>query len=77
MPQSNSSADIPVNRKQKLTEDELLVLNSNLEEWKAAAGKARKDIFKRVIKEAKRQAPKMDAAALKKRKSVSHQSSNF
>jgi hypothetical protein len=71
MPHSNASVDIPVNMKQKLTEDELLVLNSHLEDWKAAAGKEKKELQRSIIKEAKKHAPKMDARALKNRKSVS------
>ena len=71
MPHSNSSVNISVKMKQKLTEEELLVLNSHLEEWKGAAGKDRKDLLTKIIKEAKRHAPKMDARVLKKRKSVS------
>ncbi|KAG2150342.1 uncharacterized protein EDB93DRAFT_1249912 [Suillus bovinus] len=61
---------IPKKTKQKLTEEELLVLQSHLEEWKEATGKDRKMILRAVIKEAKMQAPKMDAWLLKKRKSM-------
>jgi hypothetical protein len=72
MPRSNSSVDSPKKTKEKLTEEELLVLQSHLGEWKeAAAGKDRKVILKAVIKEAKVHAPKMDAQLLKKRKMVS------
>ena len=77
MPHSDASVEIPVNMKQKLTEDELRVLNSHLEDWKAAAGQERKDLLKSILKEAKKHAPKMDAAALKNRKSVSAPSSDF
>ncbi|KAG1887947.1 uncharacterized protein F5891DRAFT_987955 [Suillus fuscotomentosus] len=71
MARSNSSVHSPQKTKQKLTEEELLVLQSHLEEWKEATGKDRKTILKAVIKEAKMQAPKMDARLLKKRKSFS------
>lgn len=77
MARSNSSVHSPQKTKQKLTEEELLVLQSHLEEWKEATGKDRKTILRAVIKEAKMQAPKMDAWLLKKRKSVSSPSSNF
>ncbi|KAG1849571.1 hypothetical protein C8R48DRAFT_778501 [Suillus tomentosus] len=70
MARSNSSVHSPQKTKQKLTEEELLVLQSHLEEWKEATGKDRKTILKAVIKEAKMQAPKMDARLLKKRKSM-------
>ncbi|KAG2052962.1 hypothetical protein BDR06DRAFT_972645 [Suillus hirtellus] len=55
--------------KQKLTEEELLVLQFHLEEWKEATSKDRKRILRVVIKKAKMQAPKMDTRLLKKRKS--------
>lgn len=71
MSQTDSSADIPPKTQDKLSEEELLVLNSHLEKWKEASGKERKNILKEVIKEAKAHAPKMDARLLKKRKSVS------
>ncbi|KAG2111302.1 uncharacterized protein F5147DRAFT_772022 [Suillus discolor] len=71
MPQSNSSVDSPKKTKQKkLTEEEVLVLKSHLEEWKEAAAKDRKKILKAVIKEAKVHAPAMDDRLLKKRKLV-------
>ncbi|KAG2100191.1 uncharacterized protein F5147DRAFT_655632 [Suillus discolor] len=70
MAQSNSSVHSPEKTKQKLTEEELVVLQSHLEEWKEATGKDRKTILRAVIKEAKMQAPKMDARLLKKRKSM-------
>ncbi|KAG2087464.1 uncharacterized protein F5147DRAFT_781336 [Suillus discolor] len=70
MARSNSSVHSPQKTKQKLTEEELLVLQSHLEEWKEATGKDRKMILKVVIKEAKMQAPKMDDRLLKKRKSM-------
>ncbi|KAG1794696.1 hypothetical protein EV424DRAFT_1353802 [Suillus variegatus] len=70
MARSNSSVHSPQKTKQKLTEEELLVLQSHLEEWKEATGKDRKTILRAVIKEAKMQAPKMDAWLLKKRKSM-------
>ncbi|KAG2148164.1 uncharacterized protein EDB93DRAFT_1250225 [Suillus bovinus] len=76
MARSNSSVHSPEKIKQKLTEEELLVLQSHLEEWKEATGKDRKTTLRAVIKEAKMQAPKMDAQLLKKRKSVSSRSSN-
>ncbi|KAG2057443.1 hypothetical protein BDR06DRAFT_1005078 [Suillus hirtellus] len=69
MARSNSSVHSPQKTKQKLTEEELLVLQSHLEEWKEATGKDRKMILRAVIKEAKMQAPKMDTQLLKKRKS--------
>ncbi|KAG1882457.1 hypothetical protein F4604DRAFT_1678444 [Suillus subluteus] len=64
------SVHSPQKTQQKLTEDELLVLQSHLEEWKEATGKDRKAILSAVIKEAKMQAPKMDARLLKRRKSM-------
>ncbi|KAG1726915.1 hypothetical protein EDB19DRAFT_1833263 [Suillus lakei] len=71
MPQSNSSVDSPKKTKQKkLTEEEVLVLKSHLEEWKEGAAKDRKNILKAVIKEAKVHAPAMDDWLLKKRKLV-------
>ncbi|KAG2113782.1 uncharacterized protein F5147DRAFT_770424 [Suillus discolor] len=70
MARSNSSVHSPQKTKQKLTEEELLVLQSHLEEWKEATSKDRKTILRVVIKEAKMQAPKMDARLLKKRKSM-------
>ncbi|KAG2336397.1 hypothetical protein BDR05DRAFT_1005907 [Suillus weaverae] len=76
MARSNSSVHSPQKTKQKLTEEELLVLQSHLAEWKEATGKDRKTILKVVIKEAKMQAPKTDAQLLKKRKSISSPSSN-
>jgi DNA gyrase/topoisomerase IV subunit B len=72
MPRTNSSlVGSPEKTKQKLTEEELLVLQSHLEEWLEAARNDRKAILNAVIKEAKVQAPKMDAQLLKKRKLVS------
>ena len=72
MPQSNSSVDSPQKTKQKkLTEEEVLVLKSHLEEWKEAAADDRKKILKAVIKEAKVHAPAMDDRSLKNRKYVS------
>ncbi|KAG2351352.1 hypothetical protein BDR07DRAFT_1386120 [Suillus spraguei] len=71
MPRSNSSVDSPKKTKQKkLTEEEVLVLNSHLEEWKEAAAADRKKILKAVIKEARAHAPTMDDRLLKKRKYV-------
>ncbi|KAG2105025.1 uncharacterized protein F5147DRAFT_775345 [Suillus discolor] len=70
MDRSNSSVHSPEKTKQKLTEEELVVLQSHLEEWKEATGKDRKTILRVVIKEAKMQAPKMDARLLKTRKSM-------
>ncbi|KAG2048428.1 hypothetical protein BDR06DRAFT_1072547 [Suillus hirtellus] len=58
----------PQRTKQKLTKEELLILQSHLEEWKEANGKNRKEIMYAVIQEAKMQAPKMDSWLLKKRK---------
>ncbi|KAG2056179.1 hypothetical protein BDR06DRAFT_1006291 [Suillus hirtellus] len=69
MAQSNPSVHSPQKTKQKLTEEELPVLQSHLEEWKEATGKDRKMILRVVIKEAKMQASKMGAWLLKKRKS--------
>ncbi|KAG1880220.1 uncharacterized protein F5891DRAFT_991470 [Suillus fuscotomentosus] len=69
MPRSNSSVDSPKKMKQKkLTEEEVLVLKSHLEEWKEAAAEDRKKIMKVVVKEAKVHAPTMDDRLLKKRK---------
>ncbi|KAG1717620.1 hypothetical protein EDB19DRAFT_1839541 [Suillus lakei] len=69
MPWSNSSVDSPQKTKQKkLTEEEVLVLKSHLEEWKEAAANNRKKILKVVIKEAKVHAPAMDHQSLKNRK---------
>ncbi|KAG2105108.1 uncharacterized protein F5147DRAFT_775428 [Suillus discolor] len=69
MPRSNSSVDSPKKTKQKkLTEEEVLVLKSHLEEWKEAAAEDRKKIMKVVVKEAKVHAPTMDDRLLKKRK---------
>ncbi|KAG2087827.1 uncharacterized protein F5147DRAFT_658866 [Suillus discolor] len=69
MPRSNSSVDSPQKTKQKkLTEEEVLVLKSHLEEWKEAAADDRKKILKAVIKEAKVHAPAMDDRSLKNRK---------
>ncbi|KAG2030888.1 hypothetical protein BDR03DRAFT_1016675 [Suillus americanus] len=70
MPQSNSSVDSPKKTQQKkLTEEEVLVLNSHLEEWKEAAAAAdRKMILKAVIKEARAYTPTMDDRLLKERK---------
>ncbi|KAG1837564.1 hypothetical protein DFJ58DRAFT_846406 [Suillus subalutaceus] len=70
MARSNSSVHSPQKTQQKLTEEELLVLQSHLEEWKEVTGKDRKAILSTVIKEAKMQAPKMDARLLKRRKSM-------
>ncbi|KAG1723499.1 hypothetical protein EDB19DRAFT_1952121 [Suillus lakei] len=71
MPRSNSSVDSPKKTKQKkLTEEEVLVLKSHLEEWKEAAANNRKKILKAVIKEAKVHAPAMDDWSLKNRKYV-------
>ncbi|KAG1732332.1 hypothetical protein EDB19DRAFT_1831350 [Suillus lakei] len=71
MPQSNSSVDSPKKIKQKkLTEEEVLVLKSHLEEWKEAAANNRKKILKVVIEEAKVHAPAMDDWSLKNRKYV-------
>ncbi|KAG2031230.1 hypothetical protein BDR03DRAFT_986560 [Suillus americanus] len=55
-------------KQKKLTEEEVLVLKSHLEEWKEAAANDRKKILKAVIKEAKVHAPAMDYQALKNRK---------
>jgi hypothetical protein len=72
MPRSNSSVNSPQKTKQKkLTEEEVLVLKSHLEEWKEAAADNRKKILKAVIKEAKVHAPAMDDRSLKNRKYVS------
>ncbi|KAG1800350.1 uncharacterized protein HD556DRAFT_1305120 [Suillus plorans] len=69
MPRSNSSVDSPKKTKQKkLTDEEVLVLKSHLEEWKEAAANDRKKILKAVIKEAKVHAPAMDDRSLKNRK---------
>ncbi|KAG2094198.1 uncharacterized protein F5147DRAFT_779049 [Suillus discolor] len=69
MPRSNSSVDSPKKTKQKkLTEEEVLVLKSHLEEWKEAAANDRKKILKAIIKEAKVHAPAMDDQSLKNRK---------
>ncbi|KAG2347674.1 hypothetical protein BDR05DRAFT_996755 [Suillus weaverae] len=68
MARSNSSAHSPQKTKQKLTKEELLILQSHLEEWKEATGKNRKEIMHAVIQEANMQAPKMDSWLLKKRK---------
>ncbi|KAG2739730.1 hypothetical protein P692DRAFT_201811360 [Suillus brevipes Sb2] len=69
MPRSNSSVNSPQKTKQKkLTEEEVLVLKSHLEEWKEAAADNRKKILKAVIKEAKVHAPAMDDRSLKNRK---------
>ncbi|KAG2069738.1 hypothetical protein BDR04DRAFT_1156412 [Suillus decipiens] len=69
MPQSNSLVNSPQKTKQKkLTEEEVLVLKSHLEEWKEAAANNRKKILKVVIKEAKMHAPAMDDQSLKNRK---------
>ncbi|KAG1720293.1 hypothetical protein EDB19DRAFT_2029931 [Suillus lakei] len=57
-------------KQKKLTEEEVLVLKSHLEEWKEAAAEDRKKILKAVIKEAKVHAPAMDDRLLKKRKYV-------
>ncbi|KAG2143571.1 uncharacterized protein EDB93DRAFT_1251984 [Suillus bovinus] len=70
MARSNLSAHSPQKTKQKLTKEELLVLQSHLEEWKEAIGKNRQVILHAVIREAKMQAPKMDSRLLKKRKSM-------
>ncbi|KAG1738641.1 uncharacterized protein EDB91DRAFT_1249178 [Suillus paluster] len=69
MPPSNSSVDSPEKtKKQKLTEEEVLVLQSHLEKWKEAATEDRKVILKAATKEAKVHAPAMHAQLLKKRK---------
>ncbi|KAG2130806.1 uncharacterized protein EDB93DRAFT_1255696 [Suillus bovinus] len=70
MARSNLSAHSPQKTKQKLTKEELLVLQSQLEEWKEATSKNRKAILHAVIREAKIQVPKMDSQLLKKRKSM-------
>ncbi|KAG2127670.1 hypothetical protein DEU56DRAFT_758557 [Suillus clintonianus] len=69
MPRSNSSVDSTKKTKQKkLTEEEVRVLKSHLEEWKEAAADDRKKILKAVVKEAKVHAPAMDDQSLKNRK---------
>ncbi|KAG2073708.1 hypothetical protein BDR04DRAFT_1116066 [Suillus decipiens] len=68
MARSNSSVHSPKKVMQKLTEQELLVLQSHLEEWKKATGRDKKAVLSAVIKEARMQAPKMDVQLLKKRK---------
>ncbi|KAG1717960.1 uncharacterized protein EDB91DRAFT_1090436 [Suillus paluster] len=71
MPPSNSSVDSPEKtKKQKLTEEEVLVLQSHLEKWKEAATEDRKVILKAATKEAKVHAPAMHAQLLKKRKTM-------
>ena len=81
MPRSNSLVDSPQAEKTKLklTENELLVLNTHLAQWREASGQDRKNILKTVIKEAKVHAPQMDAGLLRKRKvvSFSYSTSNF
>ncbi|KAG1747320.1 hypothetical protein EDB19DRAFT_1826080 [Suillus lakei] len=57
-------------KQKKLTEEEVLVLKSHLEEWKEAAANDRKKILKAVIKGAKVHAPAMDDQSLKNRKYV-------
>ncbi|KAG1796931.1 uncharacterized protein HD556DRAFT_1306649 [Suillus plorans] len=69
MPRSNSSVDSTKKTKQKkLTEEEVLVLKSHLEEWKEATANDRKKILKAIVKEAKVHAPTMDDRSLKNRK---------
>lgn len=68
---SDSESSAPQKTNEKLTEGEVLVLKSHLEQWKEAAGKDRKDILRTITMEANGHAPKMDARLLKKRKSVS------
>ncbi|KAG2046517.1 hypothetical protein BDR06DRAFT_977435 [Suillus hirtellus] len=59
MPWSNSSVNSPKKTKQKkLTDEEVLVLKSHLEEWKEAAANDRKKILKAIIKEAKKKSRK-------------------
>ncbi|KAG0703275.1 hypothetical protein DFH29DRAFT_998570 [Suillus ampliporus] len=64
MPRSNSSVDSPEKTKQKLTEEEVLVLKPHLEEWKEAAAEDRKKILRVVYEEAKVHAPTMDAMVI-------------
>lgn len=68
---SDSESSAPQKNNEKLTEGEVDVLKSHLEEWKKAAGQDKKDIQMTIITKAKLHAPKMDATLLKKRKSVS------
>ena len=68
---SDSDSPAPQKAKEKLTEGEVLVLKSHLQQWKEAAGNDRKDILRAIMQEANGHAPKMDARLLTKRKSVS------
>lgn len=76
MPRTKSIAESPSAKKSKatpvpLTEKEIDVLHSHLEEWNRNKGKARKQIKEAAIAKARLIAPKMDKKLLKLRGNVS------
>jgi len=76
MPHTKSLAESPSGKKSKatpvpLSEEEINVLQSHLDEWNRNKGKARRRIRDAAIAEARVMAPKMDRKMLKLRRKVS------
>ena len=76
MPRTKSLPESPSAKKSKatavpLSEEEINVLRSHLDEWNRNKGKARRRIRDAAIAEARVMAPKMDRKMLKLRRKVS------
>ena len=76
MPRTKSPAESPSAKKSKatpvpLSQEEINVLRSHLDEWNRNKGKARRRIRDAAIAEARVMAPKMDRKMLKLRRKVS------
>lgn len=81
MPRTKSVAQSPSAKKSKanpvpLSEEEVNVLRSHLDEWNRNKGKARRQIKEAAMAEARFIAPKMDKKLLKLRNNVSVCSNN-